>query len=545
MTAITTPTVPPKRRRFKRAHVIEAALLVVLLIAVPLAWFLWPRDQPEPYDTAAVQRGDLTRTVSASGTLQALVTTNVGSQLSGQIRTVLVDFNDRVRRGQVLAELDPSTFDSRVRQASADVAASSAVANQQEAELRQAQADAELSRVQLDRQNRLRAQGFAAPAAVDTARAQYSRSQAAVAASRASIRAQQARVGQSQAALRSNQVDLGRTQIVSPIDGVVIDRQVQPGQTVAAGLQVATLFTIAQDLGLLEVRILVDEADIGQVRVGQPVRFTVDAFPDDTYTGRVTQVRQQPLTENNVVAYVVLAEAANENGRLLPGMTANADIVVEELNDVLKVPSSALRFTPANAQPQARGGGGASPFRPGATAGGRRGGGAGGQGHGGGQGGGGLRMFEDLRLDAGQRTRVQAIMRETRQTMQAGDPQARRGAMAAAMEQIAPILRPDQRAAFEAIRARAAAGGSGRGGRNGGGGAQRGTVWVLREGEPQPVRVRVGGTDGSFTQIMTRDLQPGDEVIVGGGPRPPAQLPQGRGGPGGGGGRSGVGIRGL
>ncbi len=519
---------PTKPARPKRQRVIEAAVLVlVLLVAAPAAFFFWPRDRPEPYDTAAVQRGDLTRTVSASGTLQALVTTDVGSQLSGQVRAVYVDFNDPVRRGQVLAELDPSTFDSRVRQASADVAASRAVTNQQEAALRQAQADAQLAHVQLDRQNRLQAEGFASPAAIDTARANYDRAQASIGAARAAIQAQQARVTQSQAALRVNQVDLGRTRIVAPIDGVVISRTVEVGQTVAAGLQVATLFTIAQDLSLLEVRILVDEADIGQVRQGQTVRFTVDAFPDATFTGRITQVQQQPLTENNVVAYVVLAEARNDNGRLLPGMTANADVVVEELRNVLKVPSAALRFTPVDAQGQQRGGG-ASPFGP--AGGGGGGGGGQGQSRGGGQGGGGmLRMFEAVNLDAQQRTRVQAILREARQTAQSGDPQARRQAMQSAMDRIAPLMRPNQRAAFEGVRARMAqAGGGGRGG-----GGQRGTVWVLRDEQPVPIRVRIGGTDGSFTEVRTDELRAGEQVIVGGGPRPPANA--GRGGPGGGG----------
>lgn len=531
-----------KPRRRSRLPLILGGLALLLLAAVVVWWFfLRAPDNTEPYRTEAVTRGDLTRTVSASGTLQALVTVNVGSQLSGQVRQVLVDFNDHVRRGQVLAVLDPSTFASRVAQGQSDVAAASAQVGQQQAQVRQAEADAELARVQYQRQERLRAAGFAAPTAVDQARAAYNRAVAAVNAARSGVTAQQARVGQSRASLGANAVDLARTRIVAPIDGVIIDRQVEPGQTVAASLNVATLFTIAQDLSLVQVKINVPEADIGEVHEGQSVRFTVDAFPDQVFTGNVVQVRQQPVTENNVVSYVVLANAANTQNRLMPGMTANADIVVETLSDVVKVPSAALRFTPADQQARPRGGGGL-PGLPGAGGGGQ--GGRGGQG--GGRGGGGqfiTRMFEDVHLDAQQQQRVTAIMTRAREQARSGsDPNARRQAMSAAMDQIAPIIRPEQRAAFEQVRARMAQGGGGNGR---GGGGQRGTVWVLRNNQPTPISVRVLGTDGSLTAVRARELNAGDQVIIGGGPRAPAQLPSGGGRGGGGGGRGGGIPRGL
>jgi HlyD family secretion protein len=237
-------------------------------------------------------------------------------------------------------------------------------------------------------------------------------------------------------------------------------------------------------------------------------------------------VRKQPQTSSNVVAYVVLAQADNPQGKLLPGMTANADIIVEELKDVLKVPSSALRFTPADAKAQSNRGGG-SPI-PGFGGGGRQGGGQGQRG-----GFGGARLLDQLDLDAAQKAKAQPILDAARAKAQANTTGDRRTAMREAMnqafDQIKPILRPDQLTKLEALRSRFASGG------------KRGVVWVLRDGQPAPITVRVGASDGTYTQIQSRQLKPGDQVITGGGPRPKAQA---RGGAipgmgGGGGGRRG------
>src|SRR5690606_14809064 len=184
--------------------------------------------------------------------------------------------------------------------------------------------------------------------------AQLSSARAAVQTAQAQIRSANANVSQQQAALRANVVERERTTIRAPIDGVVIDRQIEPGQTVASGLNVAVLFTLAQDLSRVQALINVDEADIGAVAVGQPVRFTVDSFPEDTFMGEVTQVRMLPTTESSVVAYTVVAEADNPGEKLMPGMTANAEIVQEQKRNVLRVPNAALRFTPPDAQAQAR-----------------------------------------------------------------------------------------------------------------------------------------------------------------------------------------------
>lgn len=492
---------------------------VLLLVAAIAAFFLLRGgDKADAYRTEAVGRGEIVRSVSASGALEALVTVQVGSQLSGQVTEVLVDYNDRVRKGQVLAILDPQTQRSAVEQAQASVAASAAAVRSQQASLQQAQAQVELAQAEYNRQKFLFDKGIVAKAALDTASAQLSTTRAAVTAARAQIGQAQAQVQQQQASLRSNQANLGRTTIVAPIDGIIIDRQIEPGQTVASGLNVAVLFTLAQDLSRVQALIRVDEADIGSVKEGQAVRFTVDSFPNDNFTGVVTEVRKLPTTESNVVAYTLVAEAENPGEKLLPGMTANADIILDRRENVLRVPNSALRFTPAGMEAQATARGGGSPFGgPGAVGGGQRRGGQGGNPM--------NRIVEELNLDAAQKAKTDPILAAAQAKARAargggaaasGGAQrgggranpARAAAMNEAFDQIKPLLRPDQQAKLETLRGRFA------------GGGQRGVVWVLRDGKPVQVPVRIGATDGSYTEVMGRALKAGDQVITGGGPRP-------------------------
>jgi len=321
------------RRRFRLSRGQIVGLVVVgLLVALVVSCQMRPKPVADPYRTATVERGAIVKTVAASGSLQALITVDVGSQISGQITEVKVDYNDQVHRGQVMAIIDPQTFQSRLAQAEADVAASKALIAQTEAQAANAKAD-------FQRKTALVAKGFYSASVLDQAKATTLNADAAVVSARA-------RFSQSQAALNSTRVDLGRTTIVAPIDGVVVDRKINPGQTVAASFTAPVLFTLAQDLSKLQVKISVDEADVGQVVQGQAVKFTVDAYPDDTFAGTVTQVRKQPTVEQNVVAYTVIAVADNPGKKLLPGMTANADIVIETHPNVLKVPAAALRWKP-------------------------------------------------------------------------------------------------------------------------------------------------------------------------------------------------------
>ena len=529
---------------------------VVLALAVGAWLLLKPKTDVTPYRMAEVTRGDVTSSVSASGTLQALVTVDVGSQISGQIKDINVDFNDKVKKGQVLATIDPQTYTSRVRQGQAQVAASTAQRNQ-------AQAQAAVAMANYNRTKSLFDKGFVSQAQVDADLAAYKATQASVASAAAQI-------ASSQAGLASNQVDLSRTTITAPIDGIVIDRKIQVGNTVAASLQAPVLFTIAQDLSQLQANISVGEADIGQLREDQTVNFTVDAFPDDSFTGTVTQVRKQPTTAQNVTSYVVIAQAANPDMKLLPGMTANADIVLQERRNVLKVPTAALRWKPADAPGAvgagrqaafggatgAAGGGGfgagGGGFGPpgGGGFGGFGGGGQGGFGGGGQRGAGGAQgaaFLGQLGLDAAQLKKAQAIMAEVRKQAQAaaGDDRTKlRAAMQtanqAAFSKIDALLKPDQKAKFATLRATF---GQRRGARQAGA-MTAGTVYVLRKEKPVAVAVRVGGTDGTNTEIQG-ELMAGDMVITGGGPKQKIQarsllsVAGGNAARGGGGGRPG------
>lgn len=548
MTSVPSPKSPPRRSPFT-----PTVIAVLVGLAVILAFVLWlalkPRAPRDPFRTAEVTRGALQRSVSASGTLQALITVQVGSQISGLVTSVLVDFNSRVHRGDVLAILDPATYTSRLAQAQADLGAAGATLGQQQATLQQAQAQLAVDQATFNRTEILARRGIYAPAALDQARATVQRSRAGVALARAGISAQQARISQSRAAMQAVNIDLSRTRIIAPIDGVVVDRQIDPGQTVAASLSAPILFRIAQDLSQVQVKVMVDEADIGQVHEGQAMTFTVDAFPNETYRGTVTQVRLQPETASNVVAYVVIAEAQNPNGRLLPGMTANADILIERRNNVLQVPNAALRFTPADQrQPTQAGGagtlgglagppGGGRAF--GSGGGGRGGGGFGGGGggrDGGGGGGGGNRaairaameaqLAAELHLTPAQQQQIAAIRQSGRAEMRDafGDPAAMMALRQAQTDRIKSILTPQQRTQYDAVEARLRATFASR--RGGGGGLPVGMVYVLRNNRPVGVPVRVGATDGTNTEVQpinAADLPVGAQVIIGGGPRPRAQ----------------------
>ncbi len=340
------------------------ALVILAAVASLWAWQPWEKaDAAARYRLGKVERGPLSATVSASGTLSALVTVQVGSQVSGQIKALLVDFNSQVRKGQVIARLDPETFETRVAQAGADLRAAEIAAQVARGNLTVRQAEAAKARIaleeasrNLERKRSLVAQEFLSPAELDTAQAAFDTArehlrlvQADAGVSASQVEGALAVAAQRRAALHQAQVELGHTVIRSPVDGIVIQRNVDAGQTVAASFQAPVLFVIAQDLRRMEVNIAVDEADVGRVQVDQKVRFGVDAFPGERFAGRVTQIRKAPLVANNVVTYSVMATVDNLEGKLLPGMTANARILTEEREDALKVPNEALRFRPVQA----------------------------------------------------------------------------------------------------------------------------------------------------------------------------------------------------
>jgi len=394
----------------RRIVIASAAAVLVLLFA---GWRIARRPAAPRYETVAADRGAVVARVTASGTLSALVTVQVGSQVSGRIREVLVDFNSRVRRGQVIARIDPQLFEAAVAQARANLMAA-------EGNLTRSKAQA----IDADRQAK-RTRSLADQRLVAVAEAETAESTAD--AARASVAASEGGVAQARAALSQAQLNLGYTAIVSPTDGVVISRNVDVGQTVAASLQVATLFVIAEDLARMQVDTSVSEADVGKVVAGMTATFTVDAFPGERFEGKVRQVRNAATTVQNVVTYDAVIDVENKELKLRPGMTANVTFVWADRKDVLRVPNAALRFRPP-----------ADLVAPPATEGGAAPDGTKGPGRG----------------------KAGAARGEERN-----------------------------------------------------GGNQR-TVWILRSGKPTPVKLKVGVTDGTVTEVLEGDLAPGDACIV-------------------------------
>jgi HlyD family secretion protein len=408
---------------------------------------------------------------------------SVGTQVSGQIRDLLVDFNSEVKAGQLIAQIDPETFEYRVRSAQADVeAAQAAVATAQasaaagRAQVARAQVDLNEAQRDFERKQSLVQMQFIAQSEADRARALVNTTtealkatQAQVGVTEAQIKTAQANVAQRQAALAQARVDLARTRITSPVDGIVIKRAIEKGQTVAASLQSPELFVIAQNLSDMQVDASVDESDVGRIRAGQRATFTVDAFPGQTFEGEVRQVRKAAQTIANVVTYVAVVGFSNTAGRLLPGMTANVRIVTDQRENVLKLPNAALRVRIAGVEPAAAGA-----SAPAAAGSGSSTGDAGGwswlaSAHAQPAGGGGgfaamrERLIADLQLDAGQQARLDAILAELRPRFAA---LAERDAAARAPERaklltelqqkINAMLTPDQRAQYELLQARAA-----------------------------------------------------------------------------------------
>jgi len=278
-------------------------------------------NKDQQYKTEKIDRGTITMTVTATGTLSAVTTVQVGSQVSGVISRLYADFNSKVHRGQLLAELDPTPFQQQVAQ--------------READLTKAKVDAANAKINFDRQSRLAQQGLAPQVDLDTAKAQYD--------------GMVAKVQQASAALAQAQTNLHYTTITLPIDGTVVDRAYDVGQTVAASFQAPTLFQIAQDLTKMQVQADVDQSDIGRVQVGQVARFTVDSYPDQEFRGRISQIRLNATVSQNVVTYPVIIEVPNPDEKLRPKMTANVTIDVATVQDVLRVANAALRFKPENA----------------------------------------------------------------------------------------------------------------------------------------------------------------------------------------------------
>jgi HlyD family secretion protein len=488
-----------------------AIALVILLAGAYGAYrhFGAGGDQPA-YKFAKVERGPLTAVVSATGTLNPVVSVQVGSQVSGQIKELLVDFNAPVKAGQLIARIDPETFEQKVRQAEADLDAARSAVNVQRAQQLQAQVSQAEAQRDFDRKTLLVEKKFISPAERDKAQSALETAKAQAQVAEAQAKNSEALVRQRAAQLAQARVDLDRTAIRSPVDGIVVKRSVDTGQTVAASLQAPELFIIARNLTDMQVETSIDEADVGRVRIGQKAGFTVDAFPGRNFEGEVRQVRKAAQVVSSVVTYTVIVTASNPDLTLLPGMTANVRIVAAQKDNVLKVPNAALRFKPAGAAAETKPA--AAPVAP--------------AGGGGGAGGGNQlkeRLTRELALDADQQARLDAIMTGMREKFAAARelPEAERAKTmernrAEQREKIAAILTEGQKRRYAEMNAESQATRTGSGGGSG-------RVWALgSDGQPRAVPVRLGITDGTATEIVSGDLAKGSQVIVGAGATPKA-----------------------
>ncbi len=318
------------------------------LLLLPLPLLLWwqlggEAESSIRYRTTEVVEGDLTLSVTATGTLQPLVQVEVGSELSGTIASVAVDFNDEVKVGQLLAQLDTATLESRIVEARASLQSA-------EAKVKEAQATELEKQTALKRCRELAKSQMCSPNDVDAAVAAHARARAAVASARA-------QVAIAQAALDGQLTNLAKATISSPINGIVLARKVEPGQTVAASFQTPELFTLAEDLSHMELLVAIDEADIGRIVEGQQAAFSVDAFPGQRFNATITQVRRAPQTVEGVVSYETVLNVDNASLQLLPGMTATAVITTREIKDALLIPNAALRYSPPVIEEESEAGG--------------------------------------------------------------------------------------------------------------------------------------------------------------------------------------------
>jgi HlyD family secretion protein len=321
-----------KHMTLGRKAVLVATVIVVITVLVVMLGGNEPDSAEASYQLVKIDRGAVTATVSATGTLNPLVTVQVGSQVSGNIQHLHADFNSRVRKGDVIAQIEPSLFQAQKAKAEANLRSAKAALDRAGVTLRDAER-------QLKRTKDLSKRNMVSDSELDATQLAYD--QAVV-----DFKVQEAGVAEAQAALQLAEVNLAHTTIYAPIDGIVISRDVDVGQTVAASLQAPTLFTIAQDLSQMQIEADVDEAFIGTVREGQPVTFTVYAYPERTFQGKLAQIRLNPNLEQDVVIYKSIVEVDNEDLSLKPGMTATVSIEVARRDDILRVNTSALRFVP-------------------------------------------------------------------------------------------------------------------------------------------------------------------------------------------------------
>ena len=511
--------------------------VVVLAFICGGAWWWWSGStEAVQYRTGKIERGALTAAVAATGAVSPVSQVTVGTQVSGQIKDILVDFNSEVKAGQLIAVIDPETFEYRVRSAQADVDAARATVLTAQANVVASRAQVSSAKTDLTEARRthernlmLVDKGFIAQsesdksnALVNTTLEAVKAAEAQVGVSDAQVRSAQANVSQRDAALLQARVDLARTRVTSPVNGIVIKRSIERGQTVASSLQSPELFIIARNLQDMQVEAAIDEADVGRIRSSQKATFTVDAFPGQTFEGQINQVRKAATNVANVVTYVAVVTFSNTDGRLLPGMTANVRVITDTRDQVLKVPNAALRVRIAGVEPAAdaapSSGAGSAPASspspaptpaPNPSA----------------SGGGGPgaefrnRLNTELQLTPEQKEKVDAIYAEARpkfmqlrELPESDRSKARERITSEIRARVGDVLTAEQKPKYAAMVAETSSRTS-----------TRGRIYVMdADGKPKALNVRLGISDGSSTELLVfpsspqaADLQEGAKVITG------------------------------
>lgn len=483
------------------SHCPRATSLVALLLLAACSG--GDKNQPQ-WRTAVVDRGDVRLVIAATGNLRAVSTVEVGAQVSGQVIEVSGEHNQQVKRGDVIARIDPANFEARVAQSRADLRSAEANLNAARANRDEARLTLANTRRQLERARELHERKLISQNDFDQSNLAVDQAQARLRGAEASIAVAEAAVGQRQAGLDNALVDLEQTVIRAPVDGIILARTVEPGQTVASNFQTPVLFTLAEDLREMQLDLAIDEADIGQIRPGQPVVFGVDAYPEQRFRGQVREVRLAAQSVQNVVSYPVIVSLANPDGRLYPGMTATAEIEIGARQGVLRAPNGALRYTPpVELQPPADAAAGASGSATG--------------GPGAGRGGGLMALAEGLELSASQREAFEAEAAQLRERMQAAFAAARSGGggeggeaaraaaqqqMRSAIERLKPLLDERQRGLLdEALGQRQQ--------------QRAGVAWALAGGKLERRNLRLGLSDGDFSEVVGGALAEGDVLVLG------------------------------
>lgn len=504
---------------------------ILLIAAAALGWtyFFKERESQIKYRTAKVERGSISTFVTANGTVNPVTTVLVGTQVSGTIQKLYADYNSIVKKGQLIAQIDPAIFQAQVSQAKAKVENAKAAFLNAQADIATARSNVEASKanvlkakvsledakrnldrsLELFRRNLISASDRdmaqtaydSASALLEAAQAQQKASEAQLDSAKARLESSRAQVKQAEAELELAQVNLDHTRITAPVNGIVISRNVDVGQTVAASLQAPTLFTIAQDLTEMQVETSVSEADIGKVAVGQETTFTVDAYPQITFKGKVTEIRNAPLTIQNVVTYNVIIRVKNPELKLKPGMTANASILVSHKDDVLKIPNAALRFRPEFAKKEAVGYQKKTEAKPAAQP--------------------ALtdisQTFEklktELNLSPEQQASLSRLFQDVRKEMQMAKKMSPEEGQAKSRElrgttrlKIRSLLNEEQKRKYDQMLQKMEETQPP---------APIYKVWMpIPQGRPIPVEITSGISDGSFTELLSGDLKEGQEIIL-------------------------------